>query len=117
MPEHRHRVLDVLDRLQEHDRVVASRRAEGLHQSALEAQVLALVAQPRVLVGLGVGVDADHVGRGARQNLGAVALPAGHIEDPAPENPRADPLINGEMAAIPIVLLRHVGQRALAGQL
>ena len=56
-------VLQVLDRLQEDDRV--GRLGERLDQVALEAQVGAAVAQPRVLVRLGVGVDADDAG-GAR---------------------------------------------------
>ena len=59
--EDRAGVLDVLDRLQEDDRVAGL--GEGFDQVALEAQVGAAVAQPRVLVGLGVGVDADHARR------------------------------------------------------
>ena len=53
--------MDVLDRLQEDDRV--ARLVEVLHQATLEAQVLAPVAAPGVLEGLGVRVDADHLGR------------------------------------------------------
>ena len=57
MAQQRVWVLHVLDRLEEHDRV--ARLGEGLDEIALEAQVVADVAQPRVLVGLGVRVDAD----------------------------------------------------------
>ena len=64
--EHRVRVLHVLDRLQEHDRVEGARLAEGLDHPALEAQVLAHVAQAGVLVRLGVGVDADDTAAAAR---------------------------------------------------
>ena len=63
MLEDRAGVLHVLDRLQEDDRVAGL--GEALDQVALEAQVGAHVAQPRVLVGLGVGVDADHARRAA----------------------------------------------------
>ena len=62
--EHRARVLEMLDRLQEHDRV--SRLGERFDQLAREAQVRAAVAQPRMLVCLGVGIDADHFCGAAR---------------------------------------------------
>ena len=62
--EDRAGVLDVLDRLQEDDRVAGL--GEALDQVALEAQVGPRVAQPRVLVRLGVGVDADHARRARR---------------------------------------------------
>ena len=57
--------LDVLDRLQEDDRVARAR--DVLDQVALEAKVGLAGSAPGVLVGLRVGVDADHVGgAGAR---------------------------------------------------
>ena len=63
MLQHGGRVLEVLDRLQEHDGVGG--RGERLDEIALEAEVGAAVAQPCVLVRLGVGIDADDLG-GAR---------------------------------------------------
>ena len=113
--EDRVRVLDVLDRLQEDDGV--ARLGEGLDRRALEAQVLPRVAQPRVLVGLGVRVDADHRGGAAGEHLGAVALAAGHVDHPTADRPRRDPLVDREVAAVPVVLLGHVRQRSLAGEL
>ena len=62
--EHAVGVLDVLDRLQEDDRV--ARLREGLDHVAHEAQVGRAVAQARVLVRVGVGVDADHAVGAAR---------------------------------------------------
>ena len=83
--EHRHRVLHVLDRLQEHDHVEGRaggiRVPEGLNHPPLERQVLAHVPAPRVLEGLGVPIDADDGCRRSRQDLRAVALAAGHVED------------------------------------
>ncbi len=114
MLEHRVGVLQVLDRLQEHHRV--GLLGEALHEVALEAQVSASIAQPRVLVRLGIGVDADHA-RGARgEHVRAVALAAGHVDHALPGDARGDPFIDRLMAAEPVVLLRHVGQRALPRQ-
>ncbi len=76
--ERRAGVLQVLDRLQEHDRVGGL--GEGLDEVALEAQVRPGVAQPGVLVGLGVGVDADHLRGRAGEHVRAVALAAGHVD-------------------------------------
>ena len=71
-----------------------------------------------MLVGLGVGVDADDRRRAlAREHVGAVALAAGHVDDAQAADARGDPLVDDEVAAEPVVLLGHVGQRALAGQL
>ena len=56
--ERRARVLQVLDRLQEHHRVGG--RGEGFDEIALEAQVHAPVAHARVLVRLRVGVHPHH---------------------------------------------------------
>ena len=72
-------LVDVLDRLQEDDRVTGL--VIRLDEIAFEAQVGAHVAQPRVLVGLGVGVDADHVGGAHGEHVGAVALAAGEVEN------------------------------------
>ena len=55
------RVGEVLDRLQEDDRV--GRLREGLDQRSLEAQVRAPVAQARVLVRVRVGIDANDLRR------------------------------------------------------
>src|SRR6185436_2690221 len=72
--EDRAGVLDVLDRLQEDNRVAGL--GEALDQVALEAQVRAYVAQPGVLVGLGVRVYADDARRGAGKHVRAVSLAA-----------------------------------------
>ena len=64
---------DVLDRLQEDDRV--ARPVELLHQPALEAQVCEPVAQSGVLVGLRVCVHPHHLGRPSERG-------------PRPRNPR-----------------------------
>ncbi len=102
----------MLDRLQEHHRVGGL--GEALDEVAREAQVLAAVAQARVLVGLGVGVDADHGCGRAGEHVRAVALAAGHVDHAQAAHTRGDPLVDGEMAAEPVVLLGNVGQRALA---
>ena len=47
------------------------------------------VAQPGVLVGLGVGVDADDLAARAGEHVGAVALAAGEVDDPQAADPRA----------------------------
>jgi hypothetical protein len=69
-----------------------------------------------VLVRIRVSVDADHRGGGAGEDVGAVALAAGHIEDPQTGGAGGDPLVDDEVAPVPVVLLGQVGQRALAGQ-
>ena len=70
-----------------------------------------------MLVGLGVGVDPDHLGGPVGEDIGAVALAAGEVGDAHPVDPRRDPLVDGQVAAEPVVLLGHVGQRPLTGQL
>ena len=107
-------IAQVLDRLQEHDGV--GRLAEGLDELAREAQVGAAVAQPRVLVRLGVGVDADDARRGAGEHVRAVALAAGHVDHAQTADARGDPLVDDQVAAKPVVLLGHVRERALPGQ-
>ena len=87
-----------------------------LHHPALEAEVLAAVAQPGVLEGLGIGVDAEHRRGGAREHLRAVTLAARHVDDARPEDARADPLVDGKVAPVPVILGRNVGQRPLSGQ-
>ena len=47
----------------------------------------------------------------------AVALAAGEVDDPPAADPRGDPAVDDQVALEPVVLLRHVGERALAGQL
>jgi hypothetical protein len=112
--EHVVGVGDVLDRLQEDDGVAGL--GEQLDEVALEAQVGAHVAQPRVVVGVGVGVDADDGRRVAREQVGAVALAAGHVDHAPPDRPPRDPAVHHEVALEPVVLLGDVGQRPLAGQ-
>ncbi|CAA9485490.1 MAG: hypothetical protein AVDCRST_MAG13-1422 [uncultured Solirubrobacteraceae bacterium] len=112
--EHLVGVAHVLDRLQEDDRVGG--RVVALDHVPDEREVRAHVAQPRVLVGLRIGVHADHVAGGAGQDVGAVALPAGHVDHPQPADLPGDPLVDDEVPAEPVVLLGHVGQRALAGE-
>jgi hypothetical protein len=101
----------VLDRLQEDDGV--GRIVVALDHVADEREVRAHVAQPRVLVGLRVGVHPDDVPGGAGQDVRAVALPAGHVDDPQPADLPGDPLVDDQVPAEPVVLLGHVGQRAL----
>jgi len=68
-----------------------------------------------VLVRLGVGVDADDARRRTGEHVGPVTLTASHVDDPLAGNARRDPLVDDQVAPIPVVLLGHVGQRALAG--
>jgi hypothetical protein len=110
--EHLAGVAQVLDGLQEHDGVAGLR--ERLHHAAGVEQVVAHVAQPGVLVRLGVGVDAHHAVRTAREHVGPVALAAGHVDDGLARDAPFYPLVDHQMAAKPVVLLGHVGQRALA---
>ena len=70
-----------------------------------------------MLVGLGVGVHANH----ARRRCGRARRSRSPHRRPCRSRAgrpaaRGDPLVDDQMAAIPVVLLRHVGQRALAGQ-
>jgi hypothetical protein len=107
-------VLQVLDRLQEDDRF--RWRTEAFDQVALEAEVLASVAKPCVLVRLRIRVDADHACGGAREHVGAVALATGHVDHAQATHAPRDPLIDHEVAPEPVVLLWDVRQRALAGE-
>ena len=109
------RVLEVLDRLQEHDGVGGL--GERLDEIALEAQVggggsaAARARAPR-------GWHRRRRPRGgAREHVRAIALAAGHVDHAQSGHARGDPLIHGQMAAKPVVLLGHVRQRALARQL
>ena len=113
--EQRRNILDVLDRLQEDDRV--ERSGDVLDEIALESQVRAHVAGLRMIVGLRVGVDPDDLGGPVGEDIGSVALPAGEVGHAHPVDPRRDPLVDGEVAAEPVVLLGHVGERPLTGQL
>jgi ubiquinone/menaquinone biosynthesis C-methylase UbiE len=114
MLQHGRRVLQMLDRLQEHHRV--GLLGESLHEVALEAEVLAGVAQSRVLVRLGVRIHAHYRRRAAREHVRAIPLPAGHVDHALSPHPRRDPLVHRQMAAKPIVLLGHIRQRALTGE-
>src|SRR5207244_8090494 len=49
--------------------------------------------------------------------VGAVALTTGEVDDAQPRHAQGDPLVHRQVAAKPVVLLRHVGQRALPGEL
>ena len=113
--EHRLRLLHVLDRLEEHDRVARLRVA--LHQVAHEADAGPRVLEASVLVGLRVGVHAGHVAGAPGEHVHPVALSAGHVDDVAARAALGDPLVHRQVAAEPVVLGGHVGERALAGQL
>jgi hypothetical protein len=108
------RVLHVLDRLEEDDRV--ARRTVGLDEVADEAHSRSRVLQPRVLEGLGVRVD-PRDGRGAvGEYRAAVPLAAGHVDHVEATAARRDPAVDDEVAAVPVVLRRDVRKRALAGE-
>ena len=53
----------------------------------------------------------------ASEHVGAVALAAGEVDDALALDPLGDPLVDGEVAAEPVVLLGDVGQGPLPGQL
>ena len=109
-------VLDVLDRLQEDDRV--ERSGDVLDQVALEAQVRAAVARRGMLVGLRVGVDPDDLGSRRGEHVRS-RIPHRRRDRrrACPSTCRRDPLVDGEVAAVPVVLLGNVGKGPLAGQL
>jgi hypothetical protein len=109
------RFLHVLDRLQEHDCVAGL--GERLDHVAREAQSRPRVARLRVLVRLGVGVDADDRRCAVGQQVRAIALATGHVDDAQAAHLAADPLVHDEVPLEPVVLLGNVGQRALAGEL
>ena len=115
MAQHRLGIGHVLDRLEEDDGVAGLRVV--LHQVAHEADARARVLESSVLVGLGVRVDAGDPARAARQHVHPVALAAGHVDHVAALAALGHPLVDGQVAAEPVVLGGHVGQRALAGQL
>ena len=102
MAQHRLRILHVLDRLEEDDGVAGLRVA--LHQVAHEAHARARVLEARVLVGLGVGVDADDLARAAGQHVHAVALAAGHVDHVAALAALGHPLVHRQVAPEPVVL-------------
>ena len=106
----------VLDRLQEDDGVTGLRSSSppGPARSARPGR---LYLQPGVLVGLGVGLHPGHVARAPGQHLDAVPLTAGHVDHVEPGAAPRHPLVDREVAAKPVVLSGHVGQRALPGQL
>ena len=70
-----------------------------------------------MLVRLRVRVDADDVVGGPGEHRRAVALAAREVDDALAGDPLGDPLVDDEVAAIPVVLLGDVGKRPLAGQL
>jgi hypothetical protein len=104
------RVLHVLDRLQEHDAVHVA--GPELEHVALEPHVRVLRAG--VLERLGVGLDAHDGGRRAGEHRRAVALAGREVDHPAAVRPCRDPLVDDEMPPEPVVLLRDVGECALA---
>ena len=73
--------------------------------------------QLRVLERVRVGVDADHARRRAPEHGGAVALATREVDHAAAVHALRDPLVDDEVAPEPVVLLRHVGQRALAREM
>ena len=108
-------LLDVLDRLEEDQRVAGLRVV--LHEITHEAHSGTRVLEPRVLVGFRVGIHAGHAPGAPGENLHAVALAAGHVDHFEAAAALRHPLVDGQVTAKPVVLGRHVGQRALAGQL
>jgi hypothetical protein len=110
--EHRVGGADVLDGLQEHDRVAGL--GVDLHHAALEAQVRCAVAQPGVLERVGVGLDPDDRRRARGEHGRAVALAARHVDHAEARDLPGHPLVDGEVAAEPVVLLGDVRERALA---
>jgi hypothetical protein len=112
--EDRAGVVDVLDRLQEDDRV--DRLGPGLHQVAREPQAGPRVLRAGVLVRLGVRVDARDARGALREHRRAVALAAGHVDDVEALHALGDPLVDRQMAAVPVVLLGHVRKGPLPGQ-
>ena len=114
--QQRRHVLDVLDRLQEDDRVERARRRSrpGRARSAGSA---ARSAPRRARGPRDWRRSRRRRRRAAASTFGAVALTAGEIGDAHAPDLRRDPLVDGEVAPVPVVLLRHVGQGPLAGQL
>src|SRR3954453_22154517 len=104
-------ILQVLDRLEKHDRV--GRLRVRLDQIALEAEIRAAVAEACVLMRLGVRVDAGHPRRAPRQDVAAVALAARHVDDFEPRAAPRNPVVDDQMTPVPVVLLRHIRQRPL----
>ena len=51
-----------------------------------------------------------------REDGASVALAAREVDDLAAVRALRDPLVDHQVAPVPVVLLRHVGERALAGQ-
>ena len=84
--------------------------------SRSNADRVAGVLQARVLERVRVGVDADDGDGGPPQHRAAVALAAGEVDDAAAVHALGDPLVDDAVAPVPVVLLRHVRQRALARQ-
>ncbi len=111
------RVFHVLHRLQEDHGVVRSAIVELLNESSLEGKARTSVLAVGVLERLGVGLDANHLRGGIGEHRGAITLAARHVEHAHSAAALGDPAIDGEVAPVPVVLLRDVGQRALAGQL
>src|SRR6185437_2114735 len=74
------------------------------------------VAPASVLERLRIGLDTDDRCGGAREHARAVALAAGHVDHPLAPDTLRDPLVDDQVAPVPVVLLRHVGERPLAGQ-
>jgi SAM-dependent methyltransferase len=107
------RLVHVLDRLQEDDRVVWSPIVVFLDQGALEMEVRDPVAKPGVLERLGVRIDTDDLGRALGQQGGAVSLATGHVDDALARALLGDPSVDGEVTPEPVVLLRNIRKSAL----
>ena len=52
----------------------------------------------------------DHLGRGARQDVRPVAFAARQVRDLHAAAAPGDPLVDGDVALVPVVLLRYVGE-------
>ena len=106
---------DVLDRLQEDDGVAglgeASRPGRARSAGWGARSAAARARGPR-----GWRRRRPRSARRAGQHVGAVALAAGHVDHAQAADPRRDPLVDDEVAPVPVVLLGNVGQRPLAGQ-
>jgi hypothetical protein len=112
--EHGLRVLEVLDRLEEDDRV--ARLRVRLDEVAREADAGPRVLDAGVLVRLGVRVDAHGAGGALGEHRRPVALAAGHVDHVEAAAALGHPAVDRQVAAVPVVLGRHVRERPLARQ-
>src|SRR5262245_52541495 len=95
-------LLDVLDGLEKDDGV--NLLVEFLDQVAPKAQIRPAIASAGMLVRLGVRVHADHLGGSPGEQVRAVALAARQVRYPEAGAAFGNPLVDGDVAAIPVVL-------------